>query len=61
MEERIMEIIKEQKRALSVHELETLMGLRDVNDLKELLKALNYLEENALLYHTKRDRYILKI
>ncbi len=59
MEERILEIIKEQKRALSVHELEELLGLNDVNGLKELLKALNYLEDNAQVYHTKRDRYML--
>ena len=59
MNERILDIIKEQKRALSVHELEMLLGLKSVNDLKELLKALNYLEENAKVYHTKKDKYML--
>ena len=55
MEDRILEIIKEQKRALSVHELEMLLGLNSVNDLKELLKSLNFLEENAKVYHTKKN------
>ncbi len=59
MEERILECIKEQKRALSVHELEMYLGLESVNDLKELLKTLNLLEEKAQVYHTKKDRYML--
>lgn len=59
MEERIIECIKQEKRALSVHELETMLNLSSVNDLKELLKVLNGLEESAVLYHTKKDRYML--
>lgn len=59
MNEKILEVIKEQKRALSVHELETLLGLSSVNELKELLQTLNYLEENAKVYHTKKDKYML--
>ncbi len=59
MEGRILENIKEQKRALSVHELEALLGLSSVNELKELLKALNSLEEQTKIYHTKKDKYML--
>ena len=59
MEEKILECIKEQKRALSVHELEIYLGLESVNGLKELLDALNKLEESAQIYHTKKDRYML--
>ena len=59
MEEKILESITEQKRALSVHELEMLLGLGSVNELKELLKALNNLEESAKIYHTKKDKYML--
>lgn len=59
MEGRILDKIKEQKRALSVHELETLLGLSSVNELKELLKSLNTLEQQAKIYHTKKDKYML--
>lgn len=59
MEGRILDKIKEEKRALSVHELETLLGLSNVNELKELLKSLNSLEEQAKIYHTKKDKYML--
>ena len=59
MEEKIIESIRAEKRALSVHELEELLRLRGVDDLKELLKTLNYLEETAKIYHTKKDKYML--
>ena len=38
MEEQILEILKKEKRALSVHELELALGLSSVDDLKNLLK-----------------------
>ena len=59
MEDKIIEIIKEQKRALSVHELEMLLGLGSVSELKTLLNALNNLEVSAKVYHTKKDKYML--
>ncbi len=59
MEEHIIENLKREKRALSVHELETLLNLSGVEDLKELLKALNNLEEQVKIYHTKKDKYML--
>ena len=59
MQDKIIDIIKQEKRALSVHEIEEQLGLSSVNDLKELVKELNFLEENAILYHTKKDKYML--
>ena len=59
MQDKIIEIIKQEKRALSVHEIEMLLGYSTVEELKELLKTLNFMEENAMLYHTKRDKYML--
>lgn len=59
MEEKVIECIKQEKRALSVHELETMLGFKNVNDLKELLKVLNEMEDKAILYHTKKDKYML--
>ena len=59
MEDRIIDILKEQKRALSVHELEMLLGLGSVSELKTLLNALNNLEVSAKVYHTKKDKYML--
>ena len=49
MEERIIEILRKEKRALSVHELELALELSSVEDLKNLLKELNKLENEVRL------------
>ena len=59
MEDKIIEILKTEKRALTVHELETILEFDSVEQLKELLKVLNDLEDKALVFHTKKDKYML--
>ena len=59
MENKIMEILKCNNKAISVPEIETELGLETVEDLKELLKVLNKLEEEYKIYRTKKDKYML--
>ena len=59
MEERIIEILKKEKRALSVNELELALGFSSVDELKELLKELDRLEKEAKLYRTKSNNYMM--
>lgn len=59
MEEQILETLKKEKRALTVHELESSMNLSTVDDLKELLKVLDKLENETKLYRTKHGNYML--
>lgn len=59
MEEQILEILRKEKRALSVHELELALGLSSVDDLKNLLKELNKLEHEVKLYRTKSNNYMM--
>jgi len=59
MENKIMEILKCNNKAISVPEIETELGLETVEDLKELLKILNKLEEEYKIYRTKKDKYML--
>ena len=59
MEEKILEILNRERRALGVHEIETLMKLGTAEDLKELLKALNTLEQDTKIYRTKKGSYML--
>ena len=58
METKILEILN-NSNALTVHELEDKLGLSTVDDLKELLKLLNKMEEEYKVYRTKKDRYML--
>lgn len=59
MEEQILEILKQDNRAFTVYELNDLLGLKTVDELKALLKALNCLEDELKVYRTKKDHYLL--
>ena len=59
MENTILEILKKENKAYSVHELEDLMGINDVEGLKELLKTLNRMEDELVIYRSNKDRYML--
>lgn len=59
MEDRILNILNESDGALDVHEIEDKLGFNTVEQLKELLKALNNLENDYKVYRTKKDKYML--
>lgn len=59
MKEQIMQLLKKQNYALSTQEIYDCLELKDVEDLKKLIKALNDLEKDFLVYRTKKDNYML--
>jgi len=59
MEEKIIQILSEENMALDVHEIESRLGFNTVEELKELLKELNRLEDEYKVYRTKKDKYML--
>ncbi len=59
MEDKVLEILNRERRALTVHELESFLKLKTVEDLKELLKVLNQLELETKIYRTKHGNYML--
>jgi ribonuclease R len=59
MEEQLLEILKKERRALTVHEIEGALGLSSVDDLKELLKVLDKMEKDTKIYRTKHGNYML--
>ena len=44
---------------MTVHEIESLLGFKSVDELKELLKVLNNLEDELKVYRTRKDKYML--
>ena len=59
MEEKILDILSLNDKALEACEIEEYLGLTTVDELKELLKVLNKLEEEYKIYRTKKNKYML--
>ena len=59
MEDKILNILSSENKALEVSELEELLKIYNVDELKELLKVLNKLENEYKVYKTKKDKYML--
>src|SRR5699024_11630545 len=56
--EDIMQYFKENgKKPLSVKELEAEFEMDETEDFKQLIKALNYLEDSGALIRTRKNRY----
>ncbi len=56
MKERILKILKEKGKSLTVFELEEELG---TSNLEELLSVLNEMEIETSIYHTNKDKYML--
>ena len=59
MKEQILDILKKENKALSVYEINDLLGLSSSDELKELLKNLEELINDLKVYHTNKDKYLL--
>ncbi len=59
MEERILKLLTEEKVALSVSEINDSLSFNSVEQLKELIKTLNTLEDTLQVYRTNKDKYML--
>lgn len=58
LEERILEKLKEENKALSAFELEQELNLKK-EEFTTLIKTLNQMEEQLKIYRTKKDNYML--
>lgn len=59
MEEQILEILKNNNKALDIHEINDMLGFNSVEELKELIKEMNRLEDELKVYRTKKNRFLL--
>lgn len=59
MEDKIIKMLKEANKPLTASDINNALGYNTVDELKELLKVLNKLENDTKIYHTKNDKYIL--
>ena len=57
MQEQILELFKKDNKALTVDEIFDSLNLSTVDDLKNLMKLLNDMEDNLLLRRTNKNKY----
>ena len=55
MKEQIIEYLKNEKQAVSIEKLEELTNVETADDLKNLLKVLNELEDEYKITRTKKN------
>ncbi len=58
LEEKIIELLKQENKALSAFEIEELLELKK-EEFTTLIKTLNQMEEQLKIYRTKKDNYML--
>ncbi|MDD3187143.1 MAG: ribonuclease R [Bacilli bacterium] len=59
MREQIIELLNKENMSYSVNEISDALNLDGVDSFKELLKELNKLEEELIIYRTKKDKYMM--
>ena len=58
MRDRILNILKQQDRAYTIFELKDILGLDTTEEIEEMMRVLNDLESNLIIYHTNKDKYM---
>ncbi len=58
MEERILEILKNNSKPLTIYEINDLLGLKSADELRELQSVLNELENSTTVYKSKKNKYL---
>lgn len=59
MRDNIINILKNSDKALTIYELQELLEIKTVGDTAQLMEELRKLEEDVIIYHSNRDKYML--
>ena len=59
MKEKILNILEESDKALSIEEMDQLLNLNTIEETKEFSDALRELEDSFEIYHSNKNRYML--
>jgi len=59
MRDDIINILKNSDKALTIYELQDKLGLKEVSDIKSLSDELRTMEDDVIIYHTNKDRYMM--
>ena len=59
MKDKIVGILNDSDKALTIYDLEDKLHLLDVDELQELQTCLSELEKDAVIYHSNKDKYMM--
>jgi len=59
MKEELLEILNSSDYALSIEQVQSALHITTPNELQELLKLLSTLEDEGVIYHSNKDKYML--
>lgn len=59
MKDRILEILKNSNKALTVEDIDDRLNLKDIKETKEFLSVLSELEEEGEVYHSNKNKYMI--
>ena len=59
MRDDILNILKNSDRALDIYDLQDMLHINDVNQAKELSDELRKLEDEVIVYHSNKDKYMM--
>ena len=59
MRENILNVLKNSSKALNIYEIQDALGIKDVDELRDLSSELRKLEDETIIYHSNKDRYMM--
>lgn len=59
MKDRILAILKNSNKALTVEDIDDRLNLKDIKETKEFLSVLSELEEEGEVYHSNKNKYMI--
>ena len=59
MKDDIINVLKNSDRALDIYELQDKLGIDEVEDTVKLVEQLKKLEDDVVIYHSNKDKYLL--
>ncbi len=59
MRDNIIDILQSSDKALSIYDIQDKLGLKTVDEVRNLSQALRALEEDVVVYHSNKDKYMM--
>ena len=59
MKEKIIEVLNNSDKALDIYDLQNAMDIHTVGDTSLLMTTLRELEDDTVIYHSNKDKYMM--